>query len=81
MDDFQQAAAAARAHYTAAAWADLPVRAQAQAIYAELRRIDMERVAKVLTRPNRRPALRSGTTETDDTSPTPFELRLPVHAD
>ncbi len=40
MDDFQQAAAAARRRHTEAAWAMLGSRAQAEAIYTELRRID-----------------------------------------
>jgi len=45
MDDFQRAAAAAQAHYTEEAWTALPTRVQSQAIYAELSRIDAERVA------------------------------------
>jgi hypothetical protein len=55
MDDFQQAAAAAQAQFTAAAWAVLPVKSQARAIYGELRRIDAERLAAGLRELRPRP--------------------------
>lgn len=54
MDDFQKAAAAAQGRYTKDAWMALPPREQAQAIYAELRRIDAERVAAAVAMPVRR---------------------------
>jgi len=56
MDDFQRAAMAARRNHADAAWAVLPPGAQARAIYAELRRIDAERIAESLAQRARRPA-------------------------
>jgi hypothetical protein len=55
MDDFQRAAAVAQATYAPDAWAALPVRTQAEAIYAELRRIDARRCAAPATRPRATP--------------------------
>ena len=50
MDDFQRAAAAAQAQYSEEAWTALPARVQSQAIYAELSRIDAERVVAAAAR-------------------------------
>ncbi len=54
MNDFQQAVAAAQACCTAEAWRALPVQFQSRAIYAELRRIDAERLE---ARPDQHAAL------------------------
>lgn len=59
MDDFQQAVVAAHGRYTEDAWMALPTRAQAQAIYAELRRIDTEHAAAALGTSRRRSGLRA----------------------
>jgi len=64
VNEFQKAAAAARRRYGADAWPGLAVSEQAKAIYAELRRIDAERVAAMLSR-SRRP-MRSRDTELAD---------------
>jgi len=61
MDDFQRAATAARHRYTEEAWTALPQREQARQLYAELRRIDAERVASVMDAPNRRSPSRIAT--------------------
>jgi hypothetical protein len=70
MDDFQQAAATAQSRYTAVTWTALPLREQAQAIYAELRRIDAERVTRAIFPQRRRPRTRTVTSDA-----------FPAHAD
>lgn len=70
MTEFQKAAAAARRRYADDVWFTLTVNEQAKAIYAELRRIDAERVNALLRRRdvagptrlrNRQPAAREWT--------------------
>ena len=73
MDDFQQAAAAAQRRYTEPAWAALPQREQAEAIYTELRRIDTERTAVAPAASKKRPAGRA-------TTATAAETRMPALA-
>ena len=51
--DFQKAAATAYRRQGAGIWFTLTVSEQAKAIYAELRRIDAERVTALLSRPPR----------------------------
>lgn len=49
-DDFQQAAAAAKAEAGAESWLKMSPREQAQAIYSHLRRIDAERALATVRR-------------------------------